>query len=89
MLQGHARVVNSLGVDVSAEFKAGALAALELARREGLKVAVLKEGSPSCGSGYIYDGTFLGNRVSEVGVAVAALRDLGVQVFSVKFGSDL
>ncbi len=53
-------VVRKDGRDVTAEYRRGAECALETARREGVLAAVLKERSPSCGSGEIYDGTFTG-----------------------------
>lgn len=82
VLTGEAAVVDSCGQDVSAGFVAGATAALELAQAHALRVAVLKEGSPSCGSGAIYDGTFTGVRVQGLGVTAALLRQAGIQVFS-------
>ena len=50
VLAGEAQVVDSDGRDVSINFTDGARHALELARMNGVRVAVLKEGSPSCGS---------------------------------------
>ena len=50
------RVVTEGGLDVTAEFDRGALLALELCQRQGIRFALLKEGSPSCGSGRIYNG---------------------------------
>ena len=55
---------------------------LEQAKRLGVRVAVLKEGSPSCGSSYIHDGSFTGTKVSEKGVTAALLESSGVSVFS-------
>lgn len=54
------RVVSCRGADVTAQFKKGAEAALTLARRYGCTTALMKEHSPSCGSGLIYDGSFSG-----------------------------
>ncbi|OZI69359.1 DUF523 domain-containing protein [Bordetella genomosp. 1] len=82
VLGGRARVVDATGADVTAPFVCGAQAALAAAQRRGIAVAVLKEGSPSCGSGYIYDGAFDGTRVPGVGVTAALLAGAGVQVFS-------
>ena len=50
------RVVSSLGADVTAQYRRGAEEALRLAELYGCTTAVLKERSPSCGSGAIYDG---------------------------------
>ncbi|QII87169.1 DUF523 domain-containing protein [Bordetella hinzii] len=80
--QGLARVRQRDGGDVSAAFLAGARQALELAARHDIAVAVLKEGSPSCGSGYIHDGRFQGGRVAAMGVTAACLAQAGLAVFS-------
>ncbi|MEN5239233.1 MULTISPECIES: 2-thiouracil desulfurase family protein [Pseudomonas] len=82
VLDGQAQVRTASGEDVSAAFMAGAQRALELVRRHGIRVAVLKSGSPSCGNRQTYDGTFTGVKVAGEGVTTALLRRDGVQVFS-------
>ncbi|MFI7696433.1 DUF523 domain-containing protein [Nonomuraea sp. NPDC049655] len=82
VLSGEARVLASDGSDVTAEFVAGARAALEAARSAGVRLAVLKEGSPSCGALAIHDGTFGGRRVPGQGVTTALLEAHGVRVFT-------
>ena len=59
---------------------AGAEAVLELARLTGAEAAVLKERSPSCGSGAVYDGTFSGTLTAGWGVAAGLLREQGIRV---------
>ena len=76
------RVRNREGADVTAAFFSGACAALDLARREGCRCALLKERSPSCGSSIIYDGSFTGKRIPGEGVTTALLRCSGITVFS-------
>ncbi|WP_304346289.1 DUF523 domain-containing protein [Campylobacter showae] len=68
------------GRDVTAEFILGAQICAEIASENGCKIAVLKERSPSCGSGEIYDGSFTGRIVSGDGLTAAALKKLGVRV---------
>ena len=82
VLSGIARVVTSEGTDVTSAFLAGARAGLEAFLREGARVAVLKEGSPSCGSKEVYDGTFGGKRKSGMGVTAALLAANQVRVFN-------
>lgn len=82
VLDGEAQVVTVGGEDVSGQFLAGARLALELVRRHGIRVAILKSGSPSCGNRLVYDGTFSGTKVSGEGVTSALLRREGVLVFS-------
>ena len=77
-----ARVVTVQGEDVTAAFACGAQAALQLCQAQGIRLALLKEGSPSCGSQQIYDGTFAGQRVAGEGVTAALLRAHGIQVYA-------
>ncbi|MCH1988842.1 DUF523 domain-containing protein [Achromobacter xylosoxidans] len=82
VLSGRARVMTVSGEDATRPFVDGAQQALEAARRRGIRIAVLKEGSPSCGSGYVYDGSFSGQRQAGVGVTARLLADAGLRVFS-------
>lgn len=63
VLDAGARVLEGAGGDVTAYFRKSAVTAVEAARARGAKMAVRKEGSPSCGSGKIYDGTFSGRAI--------------------------
>lgn len=74
------KVVSKTGADVSEQFKKGARVALGLARHFGIKAAILKANSPSCGSGTIYDGSFTGTLVPGDGVTAELLKKHGVRV---------
>ncbi len=80
VLEGRAQVVNIEGKDVTAEFLAGARKALRVAQRWGIKEAILKARSPSCGVGRIYDGSFSGRLVEGDGVTAALLKREGIIV---------
>lgn len=82
VLDGEAQVLDDAGRDVTGQFVKGAEVALASARAKNIRVAVLKEGSPSCGTSYTYDGSFTGTRVHDAGVTAAALRRAGIRVFS-------
>ncbi|GAB3256247.1 2-thiouracil desulfurase family protein [Chitinimonas naiadis] len=82
VLRGEAPVIDNKGEDVTLAFVHGAEQALAVAQARGIRLAVLKEGSPSCGSRYIYDGSFNGTRVDQHGVATACLQAAGIKVFS-------
>lgn len=82
VLAGIARVVDASGDDYAPQFVAGARLLLEQVRVERIRVALLKEGSPSCGSSFIHDGTFCAKRVPGFGVATALLRENGIDVYS-------
>jgi uncharacterized protein YbbK (DUF523 family) len=82
VLNGRKKVINSNGQDVTECFLAGAQKALELAGSLGIRLAILKEGSPSCGSGYIYDGSFSKIKKPGKGVTAALLQEKGIRVFN-------
>lgn len=76
-----ARVVTADGRDVTAQYARGGAQALYLAELFGCTKALLKERSPSCGSGRIYDGSFSGTLTDGWGIAAAVLRDRGLAVY--------
>jgi uncharacterized protein YbbK (DUF523 family) len=82
VLCGDARVINIHGDDVTKSFLKGAQKAVELARAMNIRMAVLKDGSPSCGSAYIYDGRFTGIKKPGKGVTAALLEENDIRVFS-------
>jgi uncharacterized protein YbbK (DUF523 family) len=82
VLDGAAAIRTPDGGDVTRFFVAGARAAAATARANGVRVAVLKESSPSCGVHRVYDGGFSGGTAPGPGVTARLLLDAGVAVFS-------
>jgi len=82
VLEGRGKVITCSGRDVTSNFVRGAEETLKIVKLYGISSAVLKQGSPSCGSGKIYDGTFSGKLVSGDGVTAALLKRNGVRVLS-------
>lgn len=82
VLAGNGRVLESKGGDVTLAFRQAAENALALAIETGCTYALLIDGSPSCGSGFVYDGRFSGHRQRGEGVTAALLKAGGIQVFS-------
>lgn len=76
------RLLDNQGTDVYREFYKGAQYALQLAQHHNIKIAVLKSKSPSCGTDFIYDGTFTGTLVDGIGLTAAVLQQAGIQVFN-------
>lgn len=83
------RVITDEGNDVTTAFQTGACEALKLARLYSCHYAILKERSPSCGSGRIYDGTFSGALTFGDGITAALLKSHGIRVFGESEISDL
>ena len=80
VLLREARVLTRDGRDVTEEYIAGAQEVLRLAQLAGVRRAILKERSPSCGSSCIHDGTFSQKLTSGWGVTAALLRREGIEV---------
>ena len=70
------------GTDVTEAYEKGTRLACALAAQTGAEAALLKARSPSCGCGAVYDGTFTGTRIPGDGVTAAALKSLGLPVYT-------
>ncbi|WP_243385053.1 DUF523 domain-containing protein [Caviibacterium pharyngocola] len=77
-----ADIIDCNGQSVLAEFQRGADAVLQRAKQTHCRIAVLKENSPSCGSRFIYDGTFSGTLIEGEGLTTQLLRRHHIEVFS-------
>lgn len=82
VMREEARIVESDGSDVTAHYQLAAWLALRAARDQGCSAALLTDGSPTCGSRVIYDGSFSGQQRAGMGVAAALLSQHGIKVFS-------
>ena len=69
------------GKDVTENYKRGAEEALRLCSLLGIRRALLKEKSPSCGSGRVYDGSFTGTLTEGDGIAAGLLKANGILVY--------
>lgn len=75
------RVVTGGGADVTEQFLKGAQATLKLATEHQVALAIMKQDSPSCGSQYIYDGSFTDAKALGEGTTTELLRQNGFKVF--------
>lgn len=83
------RVMTIAGADVTAAYQKGAGETLRLAQLYGCRAVLLKERSPSCGSGRIYDGTHSGTLTDGDGLTAELLKKNGIQVFGESKIEDL
>ena len=81
-IQKDGRVINREGRDVTANYRAGAEAVLQIAKEQNCVFALLKEKSPACGKGKIYDGSFTGTLTDRDGVCAELLKKNGISVFT-------
>ena len=80
--EGTAMVITITGKDTTENFKRGARETLRLAQLVNAKKAILRAGSPSCGCGYIYDGTFTDTKREGDGVTAFLLKENGISVIT-------
>ncbi len=83
------RVLARTGEDVTAAFAQGAEEAVRIARLSGCTCALLKERSPSCGCGEVYDGTFSGGKRPGDGMTARRLMEAGVRVIGESQAKEL
>lgn len=83
------KVIDNEGKDVTINFEKGALETLKIAQLANAKYALLKEGSPSCGSKFIYDGNFNGTKILGEGLTAKLLKKNGIKIFSENEIEDL
>lgn len=81
-IQAMGKVITMTGVDVTLAFELGAQNALAMCIKHDIKFALLKESSPSCGSRFVYDGSFSGKKIKGMGMTATLLSQNGIRVFS-------
>ena len=75
-------VLSESGKDYTKEYIEGAKKAVSLCHFFGIKIAILKDRSPSCGSRTIHDGSFKNNMIEGLGLTARALIADGVKVYA-------
>lgn len=82
IIDGDGKVLDKENIDVTKEFLKGAYETLNIARLSNITKAILKDGSPSCGVNYVYDGNFTGRKIMGKGLTTALLENKGIKVIS-------
>jgi uncharacterized protein YbbK (DUF523 family) len=81
---GDKKVFSKDGRNMTETFVKGAEKTLAIAKAEGVTKAILKSNSPSCGCGFVYDGTFTGTKIPGNGLTAQLLIDNGIEVITEK-----
>ena len=79
-----AKILSKTGIDFTEQYKLGSNKVLEITLKNKIKKAILKQNSPSCGYGKIYDGTFSGNKIKGNGILAELLEKNGITIISVE-----
>lgn len=77
-----AEIIGEDGKVYTGAFTRGAVLSLEIAEKNGITQAILKSRSPSCGCGFIYDGTFTGKLIQGNGITADLFIKSGIKVFT-------
>lgn len=80
--QNGKKVITYSGKDVTQYFEKGAKEVLKIAKIFDIKEAILKQRSPSCGNGQIYDGTFSKRIIKGNGFTTRLLKKNGIRIIS-------
>ena len=78
------KVFSKDGRDITEEFLSGAEKTYQIAKRKQVDFAILKERSPSCGSSFIYDGSFSGKVIEGQGLTAKKLSKENIIIFYMK-----
>ena len=84
VIEGKGKVITKEGLDVTMEFIKGAKEVVEIAKKLPISAAILKEGSPSCGVNFVYDGSFNEKKVKGRGITTEMLNEIGIKTLSEK-----
>ncbi len=76
------KVISNNGKDVTENFRIGAEETLRIAKLVNCKKAILKQRSPSCGFGFIYDGTHSGKVIKGNGFTAEFLLKNGIKILT-------
>lgn len=76
------KVYTKSGRDITKRYRQGARETLKIAKLSGAKEAILKQKSPSCGYGQIFDGSFSGKLKAGKGITASLLEKNGLKIIS-------
>lgn len=77
-------VLSKSGLNLTKKYNQSAEKALNICRYLGIKIAILKDGSPACGPRTIHDGSFTDTKIEGLGVTARYLIAHGIKVYSEK-----
>ncbi|MBN2120004.1 MAG: DUF523 domain-containing protein [Candidatus Omnitrophica bacterium] len=82
VINGKTAVRDIKGADFTANFIKGAYGALSIARKNRIRLAILKSKSPSCGCDYTYNGSFKKIVKKGLGITAYILKKNKIRLFS-------
>ena len=83
-IQKDRTVINENGLNVTDNFLLGAYRTLDILKKSNCQSIILKDGSPSCGYKYIYDGSFTGKQIRGKGICAEYLNENGIKILDLE-----
>ena len=81
-IQRSGKVLTKSGKNITKRLLKGAKETLKITKIVGVKEVILKSRSPSCGSGLIYDGSFLRRLIKGDGITAALLKKNKIRIIT-------
>lgn len=82
IIKGKRHIIDNKNINVTEYYEKGAMEVLQLAKKLGIKKAILQPRSPSCGVGEIYSGKFDNKLIDGNGILAELLLNNGIEVIS-------
>jgi len=83
ILMGSAKIIDSNHNDITEHMLIGAMKALNICIANGVTKAYLKQKSPTCGYGLVYDGSFSSKLMEGNGIFAQLLISNGIDIIAV------
>lgn len=84
VIQNKAQILGITGLDYTKQYMLGINETIKIVKQNKIKKAILKQSSPSCGYGVIYDGSFSGRKIMGNGLLAEELLKIGVEIIPVE-----
>jgi len=84
VLKGKAKIVDKTGRNYTKMILKGSKDALDVVKKYKIKKAILRRGSPTCGTPYIFSGNFSKRKKRGQGVFATLLKQHGIKITGTK-----
>lgn len=84
VIRGNAKILGLSGKNYTKQYMRGVKEVIHITKKNNAKMAVLKQKSPSCGYGKVYNGEFSGKIIEENGILAEELLKMGIEIIPVE-----
>ena len=81
VIRGNAKILGLSGKNYTKQYMRGVKEVINITKKNNVKMAVLKQKSPSCGYGKVYNGEFSGKIIEGNGILAEELLKMGIDSF--------